>query len=288
MRKYHCKEAFVLFCLGHLFFFTEAVSHACETNEDAYFLIEGDTENAVRNFLSVIHNENVIMLSGDSPVHKGGCRASNQQNKNRKQRTHDGRMWILDCWEPFECKMIEEIRSFRLLPTTASSTAPVQVRTVFLPLDQTETSAYTFLPLITEDNVLFVTSLLSGCSFFVAKPNPDQYHCNLIIIHTNYRCDERPRNYDYNYHQAIASLEEVQSTNPRCRYQIERRWAENQWRSVIDAAGYHYPTQYYDFSSKGYYSFLYGHRLGITTSAWTICIKLLQNDVPTDICYAVS
>lgn len=190
---------------------------------DADPWIHGDSQNAVQNFLVVIRNKGVFAVKGDTTTQSDGCRRNADMYKHRKGHWYHDRIWTIDCWEPLECKMLDDYSQgysfLKLIPESVHSANPDKVRTVLLPLDEHETSSYTFLPSTTRDNIMFVTSMLSGCSVFVAKPNSPT--CNLITIHTNYRCKDPSTSVDFNHFQAMAVLEEIQQTNNQCRYQIE-------------------------------------------------------------------
>ncbi|XP_045205306.2 uncharacterized protein LOC123557728 [Mercenaria mercenaria] len=277
-----------ILCIGYLTDVNEAwlftrPSSICQNNQNADPLIQGDNHNAVRNFLRVISDKGGFDLIGDTLLQTGGCRRTISEDKHRKGRFYNDRMWTLDCWEPAECTIAEDGMFFKLIPVSTRTSLSVKARTVLLPLDEHETSSYTFLPMVTRDNILFVTAMLTGCSFFVAKPN--NMNCNLVVIHTNYRCqDTSATGTDYNHLQAMAVLEEVQSTNPSCRYHIDRRWAVDYWRSAIEAAGHDYRRKIYYYSIDNGADFLYGSYL---SGRWQFCIKIARPNAPSETCFFI-
>ncbi|KAH3729786.1 uncharacterized protein LOC127853082 isoform X2 [Dreissena polymorpha] len=141
-------------------FLLEDPSPICRTNQDADPLINGDSQNAVRNFLRAINDKGFFAVRGDTQHTTGGCRREIGDKKHR--RLYHNRMLTLDCWEPSECTMVEDGEFFQLIPTTSLNRMPVRSRTVPLPLDEHETASYTFLPMVSRHNILFVTAMLSG------------------------------------------------------------------------------------------------------------------------------
>ncbi|KAH3851015.1 hypothetical protein DPMN_093492 [Dreissena polymorpha] len=128
---------------------------------------------------------------------------------------------------------------------------------------------------------MFVTALLTGCSVFVATP--DNWNCNIIVMHANWFCD-RPgsEGNDANHVQATYVLQQVQSTNQRCKYQIQRRWAAETKRPDIETHNYHYSDNITYYRMYNVF-FVYGYNLG-GWRKWQFCLKELANSPQQEKC----
>ncbi|XP_045205302.2 uncharacterized protein LOC123557724 [Mercenaria mercenaria] len=291
MEKYHFLSLCYLLCTWDITLPTQAylLSNICGNNQNADTLIHGDSQNAVNNFVHDIREKKKFDLYGDNINHIGGCRRPAGQNRHRQGRVYDDVIWILDCWDPLECTMIDTEEHQRdilkLIPFSSSPSGHVHVKTVLLPIDEHNTVSYTFLPDATHKSIFFVTSLLTGCSVFVAKP--ENSNCNLIVMHTNYFCGSSPHT-DYNNKQAMAVLELVRETNKHCQYSVQsiRRWAADINRDTIVAQHYPYANNIF-FYSMSYVNFIYGFKVGGASARWRFCIKGLHNGEPSENCFDI-
>ncbi|XP_045205303.2 uncharacterized protein LOC123557725 [Mercenaria mercenaria] len=288
MEKYHFLAlCFLLYTLD-ITLPTQAylLSNICENNQNADTLIHGDSQNAVNNFAHVISEKRKFDLYGDNETYIGGCRRPALENRHRKGWEYDNVIWVLDCWDPVECLMIEteeyQRDALKLLPFSSSPSGHVNVKTVMLPIDLLTTTSYTFLPDATQKSIFFVTSLLTGCSVFVAKP--ENSNCNIIVMHSNFLCSSSRRT-DYNHKQAMVALESIRKTNKYCTYTVQsiRRWAADINRDIIVEAHYPYANNIF-FYSMSYVNFLYGYKVGGVSARWRFCIKGLHNGEPAEHC----
>lgn len=180
---------------------------------DANSLITGNSNNDAWNKLiaQIKQKSNTFTLLGDNTNYNGGCRQSADRYKRRIER-HSGNLTLeLHCWAPVQCiasfKEISKMDALILTPVPIPvmsdlSRAPIQA--ILLTLDMHRSVSYTFLPFVAYTRMLFVTSILTGCDVILATPN--NVNCNLIIMHTNYMCDEDPPRLDYGQLQAEAVL----------------------------------------------------------------------------------
>ena len=214
--------------------------------------------------------------------------------ENQQQPSGDF-TWNLECWRPLQCVIEDQTATlgnmFDLIPDhnrgenrfislVRSSMArvgflPVSARTMVLPWSR-DMVTYTFLPLsIGGSAVFFVTSMLSGCGVFVAKP--DKPNCNLIVLHANVYCRNMVTDdVDYHHFQGKAVLEKVNSMNDQCQYRLSVRWAPSDHEPVIDQTlqGYHYEQQV-QYYRGNYYHFLYAFNYGGFLDKWMFCIKTI-------------
>ncbi|XP_053400072.1 uncharacterized protein LOC123557727 [Mercenaria mercenaria] len=284
MKKYYI-SGFTIIAFTGLLPVTSA--SICNDNRGSSRLISGDNSNAVNNFLQILRRTNTFDFIGDYISHQG-CRRHIGQYVHRIYM--DDRTWVLDCWEPTECTLVEERyrdrNTLRLIQKSIwplQSLVRTQVNTVLLPIDERNTISYTFLPYASQRSVMFVTSLLSGCSVFVATP--DNRNCNIIVMHANYFCKTNEREEDDNNHnQATLVIEQVQHTNPHCRYQIQRRWSSDHKRSNIERHNYHYKDNIVYYRIEAIYNFVYGYNLGGHERNWRFCIKELNTSPRQEIC----
>lgn len=283
------KRDFLLLCLSGIF--SVARTSVCEDNRNARSLIGGDNSNAVNNFIQFLRSTNTFLFFGDNDSHDRSCRRTMQPFIHRKDHLENETMWILDCWEPVECLLVPgqiQGTSIHAVPRTWTSTLnnllSIRVNAVLLPIDQHNTITYTFLPQVPSRSALFVTSMLSGCSVFVATAG--NINCNIIVMHSNRRCrHNEPEDDDDNHKQAMFVLENVHSVDQRCRYQINRRWAVDFKSENIDRHNYQYPTVYYRMSVG--YNFFYGYNLGGNNRRWQFCKKELDRAPLREICHEI-
>ena len=239
-----------------------------------------------------IDNAGTFDLRGDNPSipeDRRFCKSSILSLRENQHQTSGNFTWLLECWRPSHCIIKDQTstnsRTFDLLPdddrwlsVARNSLALVNLksisaRTLVLPYNR-DTVSYTFLPLfIGRSGAFFVTSMLSGCGFFIAKP--DNSNCNVIVLHANVYCrDVVNDNIDYHHLQAMAVLERVHGMNDQCRYKLNIRWAPDHHKPVIDKTfeEYHYEkeVQYYRMDRL---HFIYAYNFGGFKDKWMFCIK---------------
>ena len=259
---------------------------------------------SLNNLVRIINiNTNKIYMTGDSTHRDGSCISLNRHLMEIQKQTSGNETWTLECWGPLQC--IIEIREragfseFNLIPddfTGASmrlTDGMISPRTLFLPLTTHDTVSYTFLPLsIGRIAAFFMTSILSGCGFFVAKPVDNKVNCNLIAIHANVFCRNVVNDdVDYHHRQAVAVLDRVHPMNDQCRYKLSARWAPSHHKPVISKSTlpeYHYENevQYYEFPGGGVF-LLYAYNFGGNIDEWTFCIISLKGVGQGNICIVV-
>ncbi|XP_053400067.1 uncharacterized protein LOC123559157 [Mercenaria mercenaria] len=271
---------------------TVTSASVCADNRGSSRLISGDNSNAVNNFLQILRRINTFDFLGDNVNHQG-CRRHIGQYVHRKGIYMDDMTWVLDCWEPTECTLVEERgqhrNTLRLIQRSSfplQSLLRTQVNTVLLPIDERNTISYTFLPYVSQRGILFVTALLTGCSVFIATP--DNINCNIIVMHANRFCrSNEPEDDDDNHKQATFVIQQVQSTNQQCRYQIQRRWSSDHKRANIERHNYHYNDNIVYYRIMAGLNFVYGYNLGGQGRRWQFCVKELQDSPRQEICHEI-
>lgn len=287
----------MLLCVGSLFKTINA--SPCQTNQDVRHLIK--TENAqtldeLRRAIDNIDTLNFALL-GDNPSYPQDprfCKSSILSMKEKQPSGND--TWKLECWRPSQCIIEDQtattINAFTLLPDdlwrrfhrTARTflnflnlKTTISARTMVLPYNR-NTVTYTFLPLfIGRMAAFFVTSLLSGCGFFVAKPDKI---CNLIVLHANvYDRDVERDGVDYNHLQALEVLKMVDPMNKQCWYRLSIRWAPYNHEPVINKTleVYQYGREVQYYNNKNLH-FLYAFNDGGLKDRWKFCIKTLSSE----------
>lgn len=257
----------------------------CETNRDANAYVEGNNIDVTNNFLRLLREEKNFVFSGDNINNEYGCRKEMHEYLHQKGHFENGTTWTLDCWDPVECDMDEgiwkgiyEIRAYQ-----KNSFYKKLPKAILLPIDGHNRISYTFLPYVPRTNSIFVTSMLSGCSVFVATAGND--YCNIIVMHANRFCSRyEPDDDDDNHKQAMFVLERVNPLNEQCNYQIQRRWSSEHKRDNIERHAYHYPVVYYTLHD--FFNFIYGYRIGCQHN-WQFCVKELHPESEPPICHTI-
>lgn len=241
--------------------------------------------------MEIISKSPSLYIAGDSSsishsnerIKNSCCIDSIRSLGHHQEQIVNNKTWKLQCWQPAHCRIkysdqqghlrIEllpddnkpEGRTFnlfnRLFPT-------VSVRTLLLPYER-DTISYTFLPFdIKQSSMFFVTSLLSGCEVFVARPNNS--NCNLVVLHANKYNQIQIDGTDYHYRQTIAALERLNGMNNLCQYIISKRWAPSDHESFIEERyNYSSQTHYYNIKKWNFlFAFNYGNNAG-----WQFCLK---------------
>ncbi|XP_060574345.1 uncharacterized protein LOC132732024 [Ruditapes philippinarum] len=284
------KSGYLLFLLSGII--SVARGSICETNRDSRTLIQGVDSNVVNKFLQLLHQTNTFNFQGDNINHANGCRREMQRFVHKKGHFDKAtdKTWILDCWEPVECVLVDGelhgMYTIEVVPSTRLNTLfGTNAKAVLLPLDERNSISYTFLPFVQQRSSLFVTALLSGCSVFVATAGNE--NCNIIVMHANRFCSRNePKDDDDNHKQAMFVLEQVNLLNEQCNYQIQRRWSSDHKRNNIKRHDYHYPVVYYRVNAG--YNFIYGYNLGGLHSRWHFCVKELHPSPQPERCNQIS
>ena len=240
----------------------------------------------MRKIVQVLSRTQFDFLYGDVQAGSDYCRDSLGSLVHHQTRATGDVTWHLECWEPAHCiiedRANQDISMIALVPDSNTINSYMSVvkrlrasrisgRTLLLPWNR-DVVTYAFLPLrIGATTMTFVTSVLSGCGFFVARP--DNLNCNLVVFHANVYCRVVVEdNVDYHHQQAIAAIEEIHAMNSRCRYQIYRRWAPEHHQQVIAVENYHYSDKIHYYSMR-YHNFLYSYNFGGFFDIWQFCIR---------------
>ncbi|XP_053400070.1 uncharacterized protein LOC123559158 isoform X2 [Mercenaria mercenaria] len=283
MARYYITGLSILIFAG-LFIVTNG--SVCEDNRGSGRFIRGDNSKTINYFLRILRRKKTFDFMGDNKNHEG-CRRMIGKYVHRKGfYVNDTTMVILDCWEPTECTLIEERGerrdTLRLVPKSVMNFVFwTRVNTVLLPIDERNTISYTLLPYVSQRSILFVTSLVSGCSVFVATS--DNIDCSIIVMHANHFC----RNFeddDDNHEQAMSVIAQVQITNQQCKYRIQRRWASDHKRPNIEKHNYYYSDSIVYYRIMAGINFVYGYILGGHGRKWQFCVKELQDSPRQEIC----
>ncbi|XP_060605497.1 uncharacterized protein LOC132758000 isoform X1 [Ruditapes philippinarum] len=262
----------------------------CETNKDANAFIGGNNIDVTNNFLHLLREKKGFLIAGDQNNHEDGCRKEMQRFLHQKGHFENGTMWRLDCWDPVECDFVagewKDVYTIRAAPkNNLLSFFRMRPKAVLLPIDGHNRVSYTFLPYVQRTSSIFVTSMLSGCSVFVATA--DNEYCNIIVMHANrFKGHNEPKDDDDNHKQAMFVLEKVNLLTEQCNYQIQRRWSSDHKRSNIERHDYNYPVVYYRLNAG--YNFIYSYNLGGQHSRWQFCVKELHPSPQPEICSQIN
>ncbi|XP_060605500.1 uncharacterized protein LOC132758000 isoform X3 [Ruditapes philippinarum] len=256
----------------------------CETNKDANAYIEGNNIDVTNKLLGLLRETEYFFFAGDNISHEDGCRKEMDKYLHQKGHFENGTTWNLDCWETVECD-IEEVEwkgTYTLRAVQKHSLLSFYrklPKAILLPIDGHNRISYTFLPYVPRTNSIFVTSMLSGCSVFVATAGNE--NCNIIVMHANRFCSRyEPDDDDDNHKQAMFVLERVNPLNEQCNYQIQRRWSSDLKSSNIER---HYQVVNY---SSNFGNFIYGYNLGCQHN-WQFCVKELRPRSEPPICHTI-
>lgn len=166
-----------------------------------------------------------------------------------------------------------------LLPPSQSifSSFKDAIDVTLLPIDTFNSASFTFLPFATDNQGrFFITSVLTGCHFFLAQAG--NANCRTIAIHANYNCgSSSPRNLprDYTEEHAMAVINSVNRLDRNCNdYAIKMRFAPETSTSRHTYQVVHYsmdPTRV-----TGNLFFGYVLKRG---QPWNFCIKPLSDRI---------